>query len=131
MTQDTVRSFIFYLCNGHRMRPPGNASCVGATLPAVRSNFARLGLLDEQVVFLRGFFSDTLPGAPFERLALLRLDGDLYPSTRDALVHCYPKLTVGGFSAGLKWRQTTALLHYHTTTLSHYYTHPSTVCQLV
>jgi hypothetical protein len=38
-----------------------------------------------------------LPGAPFDKLALLRFDGDQYPSTRDPLVHCYPKLAVGGF----------------------------------
>lgn len=49
------------------------------------------------MVFLKGFFSETLVDAPIDRLALLRLDGDLYPSTRDALVLCYPKLTVGGF----------------------------------
>ena len=31
------------------------------------------------------------------RLALLRLDGDLYESTMDALVHLYPKLEPGGY----------------------------------
>ena len=38
------------------------------------------------MVFLKGFFADTLPTAPISKLALLRLDGDLYASTRDALV---------------------------------------------
>jgi hypothetical protein len=42
-------------------------------------------LLDEQVRFLEGWFRDTLPGAPIERLAVLRLDGDLYESTMQAL----------------------------------------------
>jgi len=96
-SDDTVRSFMFYLTHGHHLRPPGLGACAGGTLPHVRSNFARLGLLDEQVVFLPGFFSETLPTAPFATLALLRLDGDLYPSTRDALTHCYPRLAVGGF----------------------------------
>ncbi|MFZ3376523.1 MAG: TylF/MycF/NovP-related O-methyltransferase [Chthoniobacterales bacterium] len=32
-----------------------------------------------------------------ERLALLRLDGDLYESAMDALTHLYPKLSQGGF----------------------------------
>jgi hypothetical protein len=63
----------------------------------VEEHFARYGLLDGQVRFLEGWFRDTLPSAPIERLALLRIDGDLYESTRDALVHLYPKLSVGGY----------------------------------
>lgn len=64
---------------------------------AVRANFARYDLLDEQVRFLEGWFSDTLPSAPIERLAVLRLDGDLYGSTLDALDALYPKVSPGGF----------------------------------
>jgi O-methyltransferase len=63
----------------------------------VRANFARYGLLDDQVRFLEGWFRDTLPTAPIERLALLRLDGDMYESTWDALDSLYPKLSPGGF----------------------------------
>ncbi len=44
----------------------------------VRGNFARYDLLDEQVRFLPGWFRDTLPTAPVSRLAVLRLDGDMY-----------------------------------------------------
>jgi len=63
----------------------------------VKANFSRYGLLDEQVAFLPGWFRDTLPTAPVERLAVLRLDGDLYESTMEALVALYPKLSAGGF----------------------------------
>ena len=63
----------------------------------IRRNFERYGLFDDQVQFLPGWFRDTLPKAPIQRLALLRLDGDLYESTMDALVPLYPKLTPGGF----------------------------------
>jgi len=63
----------------------------------VRENFERYGLLDSQVRFLKGWFKDTLPGAPIEKLALMRLDGDLYESTMDALRSLYPKLSVGGY----------------------------------
>ncbi len=66
-------------------------------LETVQSNFNKFGLLDDQVVFLKGRFSDTLPNAPIEKLSLLRLDGDLYESTMDALVNLYPKLSVGGY----------------------------------
>jgi hypothetical protein len=63
----------------------------------VKRNFERYGLLDDQIQFLRGWFRDTLPKAPIKQLAVLRLDGDLYESTIDALVSLYPKLTPGGF----------------------------------
>jgi hypothetical protein len=46
------------------------------SLQQVRQNFARFGLLDDQVQFLKGWFSDTLPKAPIQRLAIVRLDGD-------------------------------------------------------
>jgi Macrocin-O-methyltransferase (TylF) len=70
---------------------------LGVPLETVQENFRRYGLLDDQVKFLRGWFSETLPMAPVERLAVLRLDGDLYESTMDALVNLYPKLSPGGF----------------------------------
>ena len=63
----------------------------------VRRNFARFGLLDERVRFLEGWFSDTLPRAPVGQLAVLRLDGDLYHSTMDALTHLYDRVVPGGF----------------------------------
>lgn len=63
----------------------------------VRANFRRYGLLDDQVVMLKGFFKDTLPDAPIDELALVRLDGDMYESTMDGLTNLYPKLSVGGY----------------------------------
>jgi O-methyltransferase len=63
----------------------------------VEDNFRRYGLLDEQVRFLAGWFADTLPGAPIERLAVLRLDGDMYGSTIEALDNLYDKLSLGGY----------------------------------
>jgi O-methyltransferase len=62
----------------------------------VEANFRKYGLLDAQVVFLRGWFKDTLPSAPIDKLAILRLDGDMYESTIIALESLYPKLSEGG-----------------------------------
>jgi O-methyltransferase len=67
------------------------------SLETVRELFARYDLLDGQVRFLPGWFKDTLPRAPIERLALLRIDGDLYASTWDTLSTLYPRLCAGGF----------------------------------
>jgi O-methyltransferase len=66
-------------------------------LEEVQANFRRYGMLDERVRFLKGWFKDTLPTAPIERLAVARLDGDMYGSTMDALRALYPKLSAGGF----------------------------------
>jgi O-methyltransferase len=63
----------------------------------VENNFKRFSLLDDQVMFLKGWFKDTLPNAPIKKLAILRLDGDMYGSTMDALTSLYPKLSRGGF----------------------------------
>lgn len=67
------------------------------SLEIVKENFRKYDLLDEQVRFLKGWFKDTLPSAPIKKLAVLRLDGDMYESTMDALVNLYPKLSVGGY----------------------------------
>lgn len=70
---------------------------MSASLEAVKANFARYGLLDEQVRFLAGWFRDTLPAAPVERLAILRLDADFNESTTDVLANLYAKVVDGGF----------------------------------
>jgi O-methyltransferase len=71
---------------------------LAVSLEEVHRNFRAYEMLDEQVEFLKGWFKDTLPVAPITQLAILRLDGDFYESTMDALVHLYPKLSVGGFA---------------------------------
>jgi hypothetical protein len=70
---------------------------LAVSLEEVKANFERYGLLDDQVRFLKGWFRDTLPAAPIERLAVLRLDGDMYESTMDTLANLYPKLSQGGY----------------------------------
>ena len=66
-------------------------------LEQVQENFRRYGLLDDRVQFLKGWFKDTLPNAPIDCLAVMRLDGDLYESTIQAFEALYPKLSVGGY----------------------------------
>jgi len=67
------------------------------SLGEVRTNFARYGLLDDQVEFVEGWFSDTLPALGNHRWAVVRLDGDRYESTMDALNSLYPNVSVGGY----------------------------------
>jgi O-methyltransferase len=84
--KDALSAFDFHL------RPE-----LAVGLDEVRGNFERYGLLDERVVFLKGLFRDTLPAWPAREIAILRMDGDLYSSTMDALVHLYPKVAPGGW----------------------------------
>jgi O-methyltransferase len=66
-------------------------------LDEVKRNFEKFGLLDEQVVLVPGWFKDTLPTAPVKRIAVLRLDGDMYESTMQALDHLYDKVAANGW----------------------------------
>lgn len=68
-----------------------------ASIDEVKKNFESYSLLDDQVVFLKGWFSETLPFAPINNIAILRIDGDYYESTMDALVNLYDKVSVGGY----------------------------------
>jgi O-methyltransferase len=74
-----------------------HANVLGISEAEVRANFERYGLLDEQVRFLPGWFKDTLADAPIDQISVLRLDGDLYESTIQALDALYPRLSSGGF----------------------------------
>lgn len=70
---------------------------LAVSVETVKENFRRYGLLDDQVKFLKGWFKDTLPNAPVEELAILRMDGDMYESTMDAFYALYDKVSPGGF----------------------------------
>lgn len=68
------------------------------SIDEVKNNFKKYGLLDDGVIFLKGWFKDTLANDNnIENLSLLRIDGDMYESTYDVLFYLYPKLTKGGF----------------------------------
>ena len=63
----------------------------------VKTNFARYGLLDDRVRFLKGWFKDTLAEAPIKQLSLLRLDGDSYEATTQIFDALYERVSPGGF----------------------------------
>lgn len=66
-------------------------------LEVVQHNFKRYFLLDEHVMFLKGWFRDTLPSSQTGPLAILRMDGDMYESTIDALNNLYDRVSLGGY----------------------------------
>ena len=71
-----------------------------ATLKEFNSNMRRNGMYDgdgpSRLRVLEGWFSETLPRAKIGPISFLRLDGDLYASTMDGLVHLYDKVVPGG-----------------------------------
>jgi len=75
----------------------GSMPQIACSLDAVRDHFLRYDLLDDQVEFVPGWFEDTLPGLSVGQLAMLRVDADLYSSTRDVLDHLYDRVAPGGF----------------------------------
>jgi len=70
---------------------------LAVSLEEVQRNFRLYGLLDDRVRFLPGWFKDTLPEAPIERLAVIRIDADMYESTTQVLQALYPKLAPSGY----------------------------------
>jgi len=68
------------------------------SVQAVWKNLSDMKLPVNQCQFVRGWFQNTVPDWKAEdKIALLRLDGDLYESTKVCLEHLYPKLVVGGY----------------------------------
>jgi hypothetical protein len=63
----------------------------------VQQNFERYGLGDDQVCYLPGWYRDTLPAAPIDRIALLHLDCDMYESNIVALRSLYDRVSSGGY----------------------------------
>jgi len=80
--------------------------CDGSLVPAkqligpkadVEATLAKTGYPRDHVQLHEGWFQDTLPVAKIDKIAVLRLDGDLYDSYVVALDHLYDKVQPGGF----------------------------------
>ena len=75
-------------------------ACVGDSEKAVESFLVdRLKLDPQSLTFHVGWFRDTIPAAAraIDKIAVLRLDGDLYESTKEALDGLYEKVQPGGY----------------------------------
>lgn len=63
----------------------------------VKAHLDQWGFSDRDIRFVKGWFENTVKDIKVKKLALLRLDGDLYSSTLVCLEHLYPKLVKGGY----------------------------------
>lgn len=68
----------------------------GGTLDMVKAVVHSGGYPPEKLIFVKGLVEDTIPARLPNQIAILRLDTDLYGSTKHELIHAYPRLAVGG-----------------------------------
>jgi O-methyltransferase len=83
-----------YLEAGHK---PGLSSC---SLAQVQANMKAWGIDEKLLVYHAGLFEQTVPCRTIVKdsgIALLRLDGDLYESTKICMEYLYPLLSPGGW----------------------------------
>lgn len=67
------------------------------SLEAVKENFIKFDVLDDNVKFIKGWFCDTLKdNNDIGDLSILRFDGDMYGSTMDVLGNLYSKVSKEG-----------------------------------
>lgn len=65
-------------------------------LPDVQRNLALTRYPSDRLLFVEGYVQDTLPGNDSSAIALLRLDTNLYESTKAECEYLFPKLAGGG-----------------------------------
>jgi O-methyltransferase len=83
---------------GEFIRPLPKGSCLG-TLPQVKDLFLnKLNIKQDKLQFVKGWFQDTVPiyKNKLDNIAILRLDGDWYESTKIPLDNLYPLVPQGG-----------------------------------
>jgi hypothetical protein len=83
--------------SGGQLKTTGK--CIGTQGEVEQLLFGKLGLDRSKVAIHAGWFQDTLPKVHDEigAIALLRLDGDWYDSTKVCLKFLYPHVVSGGY----------------------------------
>ncbi|NJL70643.1 MAG: macrocin O-methyltransferase [Candidatus Competibacteraceae bacterium] len=66
------------------------------SVESVKSNMVQWQIDPSLLHYHKGWFQDTVPLFKVDAIAVLRLDGDLYESTKVCLEHLMPKVSKGG-----------------------------------
>lgn len=84
---------------GAHIRPLPKGSCLGTIEEVSRLLFQEHGLNPSGIHLVKGWFQDTLPKVKAEipSIAVLRLDGDWYESTKTCLEHLFDKVSEEGY----------------------------------
>ncbi len=76
----------------------GTQGLFHSTEEIFKQNLNQTGLYDEnRLIVTKGWFNETCAPSPVQKISFLRLDGDLYSSTWDALVAFYHRVVPGGY----------------------------------
>ena len=76
----------------------GNKGDFSSTLDTFKSNLRLFHVYNPNIIVItKGWFNETCPTSPVDKISFLRLDGDLYASTMDALNAFYHKVVPGGY----------------------------------
>jgi hypothetical protein len=100
-----------FVCDSFSGLPPGNAAIhpkdigwdnspyLEVSAEMVASNFKNFELLQDNVIFVKGFFKNSMPALAslVNRIGVLRFDGDMYESAADVFYNLYDKIPVGGY----------------------------------
>jgi O-methyltransferase len=77
-----------------RLVSTGISSC---SVEQVKAHMNEWGIDPHRLEYHVGWFQDTVPVAKINKIAILRLDGDLYSSTKVCLDHLYHLVSPGGY----------------------------------
>jgi O-methyltransferase len=75
----------------------GGEGAFAGTVENVRRVLAALGIRDNRVQIVKGWFHETLASAPVKRIGLLHIDADWYLSVKQCLDEFYDRVEPGGF----------------------------------
>ncbi len=83
---------------GQFIRPLPPGSCLGTIEQVSELMFNTLGFKEEKINLIKGWFQDTVPphNNKLGDIAILRLDGDWYESTKIPLDNFYSQIPNGG-----------------------------------
>ena len=84
---------------GEFIRPLPKGACLGTIDQVSELMFDKLKFSKEEVSLIKGWFQETLPAmkSKIGKIAVLRLDGDWYESTKVPLENLFDQVVVGGF----------------------------------
>jgi O-methyltransferase len=84
---------------GDHVRPLPKGSCLGQLDEVQNLMFKKNNFPKEKIKFIKGWFDVTVPVAKKEiqEIAILRIDGDWYESTKCCLANLYDKVVEGGY----------------------------------
>ena len=83
--------------DGNIARAQFHEGWCASTVDDVRAIFGRLGVLNDRVHLVKGWFHETFPVTKVPPIALLHIDADWYESVRLALDAFFDRVVPGGF----------------------------------